>query len=244
MALLLLPSCTKRPEVIITKAQPQPVEIFSSQEPSPSPHSIAQGGLKIIEKPVVWNALREKLSQEYIQTHYGVQPPASVTIEPKIIVVHATEIPTLSASFNALNPAVLPNARKELRSAGTLNVSAHFLIDRDGTIYQLLPERTLARHVIGLNLNAIGIENVGGTHETPLTLAQLEANAKLVRFLVSRHPIRWLIGHAEYGNFRGSALWRELDPDYFTFKSDPDPAFMKTLRMRVKDLALHQAPEE
>ena len=43
-------------------------------------------------------------------------------------------------------------------SYGTLNVGAQFLVGRDGAIWQLMPETALARHAIGLNWCAIGIE--------------------------------------------------------------------------------------
>ncbi len=42
--------------------------------------------------------------------------------------------------------------------------------------------------------------------------------------------MQYLIGHYEYGAFRGSPLWEERDRSYFTIKIDPGPAFMKALR--------------
>ena len=36
--------------------------------------------------------------------------------------------------------------------------SAQFLVDRDGTIYSLMPETFMARHVIGLNLSSIELK--------------------------------------------------------------------------------------
>ena len=38
---------------------------------------------------------------------------------------------------------------------------AHYVIDRDGTIYQLVPRSIMCRHTVGLNYTAIGIEHVG-----------------------------------------------------------------------------------
>ncbi|MDA4805622.1 N-acetylmuramoyl-L-alanine amidase, partial [Enterobacter hormaechei] len=69
-------------------------------------------------------------------------------------------------------------------------VSAHYLVDRDGTVYQLLPDTFFARHIIGLNYMAIGVENVGGP-DAPLTEAQGKANAALVKYLCSRHKIEY-----------------------------------------------------
>ena len=40
-------------------------------------------------------------------------------------------------------------------------VCSHFVIDRDGTIYRLVPTSIMCRHTVGLNWTAIGIEHVG-----------------------------------------------------------------------------------
>jgi N-acetyl-anhydromuramyl-L-alanine amidase AmpD len=103
----------------------------------------------------------------------------------------------------------------------------------------------MARHCIGLNHVAIGIENVGGGKGHALTRKQLAANAALVRDLVARHPtITHLIGHHEYRRMEGHAYWLELDPTYRNLKPDPGPAFMKKLRAEVADLKLEAPPEE
>ena len=40
-------------------------------------------------------------------------------------------------------------------------VCAHYVIDRDGTVYGLVPTTIMCRHTVGLNWTAIGIEHVG-----------------------------------------------------------------------------------
>ena len=123
-----------------------------------------------------------------------------------------------------------------------MNVSAHFVVARDGTVLRLLPETWMARHVIGLNHVAIGVENVGDLDRYPLTDAQLEANVRLVRYLASNYGIRYLIGHHEYRAFEGSPLFVERDPGYRNRKGDPGPAFMARLRARVAGLGLKGPP--
>ncbi len=117
-------------------------------------------------------------------------------------------------------------------------------MDRNGKIYRLMSETMMARHVIGLNLHSIGIENVGGTDDkNDLTEAQLLANAKLVHFLKSRHPqIEYLIGHHEALRFKKHPLWKENDPNYRTIKSDPGPDYMSRLRALVMDVGLKGPP--
>jgi len=146
-------------------------------------------------------------------------------------------------TFNAFNNPLLPSSRKALANASRLNVSSHYLVDRDGTIYQLLPDTVFARHVIGLNYCAIGVENVGSdTH--PLTQAQLKANESLVRYLCQKHKIQYLIGHYEHTWFKNTPLWRESDPYYHSDKRDPGRTFMKNIRALVQDLHLKGAPAQ
>ena len=191
---------------------------------------------EIIDRPILFGPQRITLTQQYIKRHYGIDA-SDITIVPRMIVVHYTAIPTLKRSYDAFYPETLPGSRRDIASASRLNVSAHFLVDRDGTVYRLMKETFMARHVIGLNLCAIGIENVG----TDLTPAQLEADAALVRYLVEKYPtIRYLIGHYEYRRFEGSPLWLEKDPRYRTIKHDPGEAFMRALRERFP--ALRAAP--
>jgi N-acetylmuramoyl-L-alanine amidase len=158
-------------------------------------------------------------------------------------VLHWTAIPTLEGSLEAFQPERLPSARGDIQEAGALNVSAHYLVDRDGTIYQLLPDTVMARHTIGLNHCAIGIENVGGTTETPLTKEQLRANTRLVRSLAKTYPIEYLIGHYEYTAFDGHPLWLEKDSGYRTTKTDPGEAFMNEVRSNLKGLSFKPIPE-
>lgn len=164
----------------------------------------------------------------------------SATIVPKMIVLHWTAIPTLEQSFDVMNPALLPGARSGIAGASSLNVAAQFLVDRDGTIFRQLPETAFARHVIGLNYCAIGVENVGGS-KAPLTKKQLDANEALIRYLKKKYDIEYVIGHHEYKSFMGHPLWKETDPNYLTVKSDPGDAFMKKIRLRIKDLGLKGA---
>lgn len=195
----------------------------------------------VVERPISWDAQRERLTLDYLEQRYGiVQNTPGIT--PRMIVLHWTAIPSLQGSFDAFQPARLPNSRPDINSAGALNVSAHYLVDRDGTIYHLMPDTLMARHTIGLNHVAIGIENVGGTPQTPLTREQEAANIWLVRELSKRYPITYLIGHYEYTAFDGHPLWLEKDSGYRTEKTDPGPGFMQRIRRAVKALDLQGPP--
>jgi len=195
----------------------------------------------IVERPITFNEERKVLTLEYLQNRYGLEQD-SPEIDPKMIVLHWTVIPTFEKSFAAFDPVSLPNWRPDIKNVSGLNVSSQFMIDRDGTIYQLMPETTMARHVIGLNHCAIGVENVGGTDDLPLTKAQLKSNIWLVRYLKGKYDIDYLIGHYEYTLFENHPLWLEQDEGYRTKKTDPGTAFMNDVRKAVKDLNFKKLP--
>jgi len=197
---------------------------------------------EIIDKPIIFDEERTRLSLDYMREHYGLEA-ATPGIEPCMIVAHWTAIPTFEGSYRAFYESRLPSSRTGIQNASALNVSVPYLIDQDGTIYQLMPDTLFARHVIGLNHCAIGIENVGNGGDHPLTEAQFEANKALVRYLAEKYDIDYVIGHHEYQRFRDHPLWLEKDPNYLTEKSDPGDAFMERLRGELSDLNLQALPQ-
>ena len=166
----------------------------------------------------------------YFDEHYG--PNAPNALEPKMIVLHWTGVPSASSTWNTFASATL-GGRRDIRGAGSVNVSSHFLVDRDGTVHRLLPEDAFARHCIGFNHISIGVENVGGTKEQPLTEAQVDANVRLIRELRSRYPIDLVIGHHESKDFEAHPYFVELDPTYRSIKLDPGADFMEAVRVEL-----------
>lgn len=197
--------------------------------------------IEIIDKPIVFDEKRDELTLEYLSQRYGLVQKEPI-IEPKMVVIHHTVIPTFQETFEAFDNPILPGIRKGIASASSLNVSSQFLVDRDGTIYRLMPENYMARHVIGLNHCAIGIENVGGAKDLPLTDEQLEANVALVVYLKKKYDIEYLIGHQEYTLFEGHKLWLEVDEGYRTEKDDPGDWFMEKLRKKTESLNFSPNP--
>jgi N-acetyl-anhydromuramyl-L-alanine amidase AmpD len=187
----------------------------------------------IVDKPIIFNGERSELTLEYLKNRYGLEQDVP-NIIPRMIVLHWTAIPTFEDSFDAFLNTKLPNWRPDIASVSGLNVSAHFLVDQDGTIYSLMPETIMGRHVIGLNHCAIGVENVGGTADTPLTKAQLKSNIRLVKYLAKKYDIEYVIGHHEYTSFEGHELWLEKDDGYRTAKTDPGDGFMNKVRKAIK----------
>jgi beta-N-acetylhexosaminidase len=146
----------------------------------------------IVWKPIPFGAKRKAEMAQYAKRHYGIN---SYVLQPKVIVEHVTATSTFSSAYNTF-AADVPDA--ELHSLpGTC---AHFIIDRDGTIYQLVPLDIMCRHTVGLNYVAIGIEHVGTSDAAVLSdAAQMRSSLALTAWLMTRFRISLpdVIGHNE-----------------------------------------------
>ena len=94
----------------------------------------------------------------------------------------------------------------------------------------------MARHCVGLNSFAIGIENFGGENNRQnLTTNQLLTNIELISYLSQKYDtIEYIIGHYEYFHFIEHPLFLEKDNSYFTDKVDPGKVFMDSIKMKLK----------
>jgi len=150
----------------------------------PKPH--------IVWKPIPYGATRRAEMATYAQKHYGIR---SWVLRPRAIVEHVTATDSFSSVYSTF-AADVPDA--ELHELpGTC---AHFVIDRDGTIYQLVPLNVMCRHTVGLNWVAIGIEHVGVSDaEVMRDAAQMRSSLALTVWLMWRYRILLanVIGHNE-----------------------------------------------
>jgi hypothetical protein len=93
----------------------------------------------------------------------------------KMIVLHCTE----ANAQNTLAEFKNPNGRQ---------VSAHYVIDVNGDIYQMVEDSERANHARGANQNSIGIEHVRGADQ-PIADAQAAASARLISWLLAEYEI-------------------------------------------------------
>lgn len=194
------------------------------------------------QMPIVWDEERMALTAEHLEHHLGIPVTddldASTRMDPKVVVLHWTAGPTARSAFwTFYKPR---RARKDPHHQ--LNLSVHFIVDRDGTIYQLMPTDRIGAHVVGLNHVAIGVENVGDLQRWPLTPAQVTANIALVRFLAQKHDLTHLIGHYEFKRFHGHPMWKGPEGHHIG-RADPGEAFMEQVWSGVRDLGLEGAPQ-
>jgi N-acetylmuramoyl-L-alanine amidase len=154
---------------------------------------IAPAKPAIVWKPIPFGAHRRAEMAQYAARHYGLHTWR--LDHPKVIVEHYTASNSFSSAWNTFaNDAPDPELHE---LPGTC---AHFVIDRDGTIYQLVPLNTMCRHTVGLNWTAIGIEHVGTSDASILqNPKQIAASLKLTLWLMHRFDISLpnVIGHNE-----------------------------------------------
>jgi N-acetylmuramoyl-L-alanine amidase len=135
--------------------------------------------------------------------NHGPRPGAG---RVDMLILHYTGMPTADAALERL-------------CAPEAEVSAHYLVDEDGTVWRLVPEERRAWHAghsawgacRDVNSASIGIELVNPGHEfgyRPFPAAQMAALEALCGDILQRHPIppRHVLGHSDV------APQRKTDP--------------------------------
>ena len=206
----------------LTKAQPFHVAAYANPIPEP----------KTVWSPIPFGAKRKAETVAYTRRHYGSFLKSTWRlIHPHVIVIHYTEA-SYSSTFNTFANDVPDSELHELPAT-----SAHFVIDTNGTIHQLVALGTMARHTVGLNWTAIGIEHVGFSDAQVLADGkQMSASLRLVHWLRCRYGIavKNVIGHNES---LSSPYHHEDVPSLRTqTHSDFDRRDMNTYRSRLRAL--------
>lgn len=193
-------------------------------------------GLPIAGKLSVSSEDRRLLMRAYALFHYGIDDWKLT--EPSMLVIHYTGNDSDRYSLEVFAPARLSSSRADIERGGEVNVGVHYVILRDGSIWSVLDETEMGRHVIGYNHRALGIEMTGSSGER-ITDAQIASCAALVADILRRHPgIRYLIGHHEYmeAGRPHRSEYTALHPEYApTIKHDPGEAVMARIRALVEE---------
>jgi hypothetical protein len=147
----------------------------------------------IIWKGIPFPAPRLQEMAAYSQRHYGTATWRLRT--PHVIVEHYTASTSFASTWNAF-ASDAPDPELNERPGNC----AHFVIDTDGRIYQLVRLSVRCRHTVGLNWTAIGVEHVGTSDASVLANPrQLHASLALSLWLMQRFHISLgdVIGHNE-----------------------------------------------
>lgn len=206
----------------------------SNKKPSTDLKLWVPGSIDIIDK-IRFTDVQKQLTMQYCKDNYDLND--YILRNPKMIVIHYTAVPDLKETLEIFQKDSLSSNRSYIAGFSPLNVGIHYIIDKDGKIYQTKPDSVIARHIIGYNHVALGIENVA-LNESELTANQVESNCNLIYHLYSKYnTIEYLIGHHEYDNPKLShyTLIKILNKDYRPYtKYDPGNKFMEQVRTRLK----------
>lgn len=138
-----------------------------------------------------------------LPVQYRESPNHGSEMEPRLIVIHYTGDDSCEGALSWL-------------CSQQSGVSAHLVIDKDGTIYQLLRFNVKAWHAgksdyngePNVNSFSVGIENVGIGDFWPDE--QVEANRAVIAALYAAYPMEDVVGHSDVASGR---------------KSDPGPNY-------------------
>lgn len=151
-------------------------------------------------------------------------------------------------------------------------VSAHYVVEEDGTVYRLVAEQRRAWHAgisfwrgrSGLNDASVGIEIVNPGHEhgyRPFPVLQLVSVCDLCLSVLSRHriPSRNIVAHSDIAPNRkqdpgelfdweglarnGVGLWPDGVPDLGTGGAVRDAASLRDVRRALADVGYDVARE-
>jgi hypothetical protein len=221
VALLVLGMALDRGLVDRAGSDPEAVPPSASSAPAPTtaaPRPATPAAPRILVDHLTFGAERRAETAAYAQRHYGIR---TARLAPTMIVLHYTESDTY-ASVRSLFEADQPNRGER---PGTC---AHYVVDQDGTIHELVPPTLMCRHTIGLNHLAIGIEFVQSSQghdarwaaqQILARAAQATAGVALVEALQGRFAIAddRVIGHAmanQARGFRDDEGWRNDHLDW------------------------------
>jgi beta-N-acetylhexosaminidase len=148
---------------------------------------------RVTQKPIPYGDDRKADMRAYARRHYGIDDYR--LRRPRVIVEHYT----VTDTFQTVYDTFAPN-QPDVELGELPGVCSHYVVDRDGTIYQLVPTTIMCRHTVGLNYTAIGIEHVGRSDAQVLgNPRQMASSLRLTRMLQGRYGIRNrnVIGHNE-----------------------------------------------
>jgi N-acetylmuramoyl-L-alanine amidase-like protein len=202
-----------------------------------SAHAATAPQPSTIKPPITWKkipfgAKRKRQMAAYSKRHYGVR--TWHLTDPEVVVEHYTDGTSFDSAWNYF----AANGKHLGEYPG---VCSQFIIDTDGTIYQLVNLGIRCRHAIGMNWTAFGIEHVGTSDRQILrNHAMMRASLRLTVWLMDKYGISWgnVIGHAETLQ---SPYHHELYASWnCQTHSDWQRRDMRVYRRRLKRLARHE----
>lgn len=158
---------------------------------------------EITRDHIPYGARRKRQMVAYSKRHYGYR--RWELTRARAIVLHFTAGP----SYESARDHFASNAPNRDELPG---VCAHYIVDKDGSIYEVVGPRIRCRHAIGLNHRSLGVEMVqeagSSSHWADRQILQrrpqVRAALRLVSYLMDRFEVRMrnVIGHSMANNSR------------------------------------------
>ncbi|MFM7769727.1 MAG: N-acetylmuramoyl-L-alanine amidase [Bacteroidota bacterium] len=137
----------------------------------------------------------------------------------KALIIHST----FNASYpSEANPDTF-DVKGVIKQFKTYNVSAHYLIDRQGNIHQLVDDNNIAWHAgksqlpdgtQGVNACSIGIE-IMCTYTSGPNKSQYNSLRELITHLDSTYNFQYILGHSEIAPGRKTDPWNFKDQGFY-----------------------------
>ncbi len=131
------------------------------------------------------------------------------------LTIHHTESPTVDTLSPAARLRQIQTYHMDTR--GWCDIAYHYLLSRDGQLWEGRSARLLGSHTGGANTGNLGVSVMGAHMTTPITAGQQDALAGLIRGLATQHDVaitRSVIkGHRQHTSTDcpGDALYGQLD---------------------------------
>lgn len=174
--------------------------------------------------------------RKYFKEYYR---DSNLNLKPKMIVLHYSR----TDNFTKLWWTFIKGSYYEGKKG---HLSVHYVVDKDGSIYELMPPNRRARGTYGVNHVAISIDLIGkNASEILKNKKQMRVSFSLVKWLMKKYkvPYRKVLGHYEI------ARGKEVVPEYtdyhdkkypdryppWTKGRGPGKAYMAKLRYFLKE---------
>ena len=178
----------------------------SDNKDNPASNKNTDSADKTEQKEVKETQAAQKSSFEIKQklVSWGYSKSSSRTIDT--IIIHS--------SYNALDNDTY-SVNKLINEYKSYGVSPHYLIARDGNVYQLVSDKNIAYHAgeskmpdgrTNVNNFSLGIEIMTTESDSP-TDAQYASLINLIKYIKSKYKIKNILGHNQIATGRKTDPW-------------------------------------
>ncbi|MEM9492941.1 MAG: carboxypeptidase regulatory-like domain-containing protein, partial [Myxococcota bacterium] len=175
-------------------------ELEDGQDPGFAEHLFEQAGLAAgVNNRSSWGAR----SARCVSAH-----------SPYRLTIHHTVTPTVDSLSPEARLRQIQSFHQDVR--GWCDVGYHFLVSRDGRLWEGRPSGVLGSHVGGANSGNVGVSFMGTHDSTPITDTQLNKVAGLIDAVTDQYGISisstTIKGHRDRGSTScpGNALYAQL----------------------------------